>query len=102
MKKAEKHMLHMQELLLEIPEGKVTTYKALAHAMGMKGYRFVGQLLNKNPHPNTYPCYKVVASDGSLGGFAYGDESKIHRLKGDGIEVKNRMIVDFESKLYEF
>lgn len=92
----------MNELLLQIPKGKVTTYKALAHAMGIKGYRFVGRLLNTNPHPDEIPCYKVVATDGTLGGFAYGDQDKIERLKKDGIEVKEREIVGFEEALYRY
>lgn len=92
----------MQELLLRIPKGKVTTYKALAHAMDTKGYRFVGQLLNKNPKPDKYPCYKVVATDGSLGGFALGCEDKIMRLKEDGIEILDERIVDFEKRLYTY
>lgn len=92
----------LHKLLKKIPAGKVTTYKEIAHAMGTKGYRFVGQLLNKNPHPNEFPCYKVVQSDGKLGGFALGDKNKIQRLKNDGIEVKNGKIVDFKEKLYQF
>ncbi len=92
----------MQQLLLQIPEGKVTTYKALAEAMGTKGYRYVGQLLNQNPGPNEFPCYKVVNSNGKLGGFAYGCDDKIQRLKKDGIEVKDGKIVDFKSINYTF
>ena len=92
----------LHKLLKKIPAGKVTTYKEIAHAMGTKGYRFVGQLLNKNPHPNEFPCYKVVQSDGKLGGFALGDATKIERLKKDGIEVRDGKVVDFKLKLYRF
>lgn len=90
----------LQQLLLQIPKGKVTTYKSIAHAMGTKGYRYVGQLLNKNPKPDKYPCYKVVQSDGRLGGFALGCKDKIRRLKMDGIEVKNDKIIGFKNKHY--
>lgn len=92
----------LHKLLKKIPAGKVTTYKEIAHAMGTKGYRFVGQLLNKNPHPNVFPCYKVVQSNGKLGGFALGDKNKIQRLKKDGIEVMDGKVVDFKEKLYQF
>lgn len=92
----------LEELLLKIPKGKVTTYKEIAHAMKTKGYRFVGQLLNKNPHPNTYPCYKVVQSNGQLGGFALGNKDKIRRLKEDGVEVRDGKIVNFVQKLHKF
>ena len=92
----------LQQLLLKIPKGKVTTYKAVAHAMGMKGYRYVGQLLNKNPKPDKYPCYKVIQSDGRLGGFAMGSKNKIQRLKADGIEVKNGKVVNFTHVFYQY
>lgn len=92
----------LQKLLLQIPHGKVTTYREIAHAMGTRGYRFVGQLLNKNPHPDKHPCYKVVHSDGKLGGFALGQAEKICRLKADGISVKKGRIVDFVQKLHGF
>lgn len=95
-------MTHLHQLLKKIPKGKVTTYKEIAHAMGTKGYRFVGQLLNKNPHPDEFPCYKVVQSDGKLGGFALGNENKVARLKKDGIEVREGRIVHFKQHLYQF
>ncbi len=96
------HLKKLQQLLLKVPNGKVTTYKAIADAMGTRGYRYVGQLLNKNPEPNKYPCYKVVQSDGKLGGFALGSESKIKRLKIDGVEVKSDKVIHFDQILFQF
>ncbi len=93
---------NLQRLLLKIPHGKVSTYREIAHAMGMCAYRFVGQLLHKNPHPDKFPCYKVVQSDGKLGGFALGDAEKIRRLKADGVSVKNGKVVDFTHKFHRF
>jgi len=92
----------LQLLLSQIPYGKITTYREIAHAMGTKGYRSIGQLLNKNPEPDQYPCYKVVQSDGKLGGFAKGIDDKIRRLEADGIEIKNGKIIDFKEKIYKF
>ena len=92
----------LQRLLLKIPKGKVTTYKAIAHVMGTKGYRYIGQLLHGNPEPDKYPCYKVVQSDGRLGGFAKGSADKIRRLKVDGIEVNNGKVVNFKQIFYKF
>ncbi len=94
------HLRKLQSLLLKIPKGKVTTYKVIAHAMGTKGYRYIGQLLNKNPEPDRYPCFKVVNSDGRLGGFAMGSKDKIRRLKKDGIVISDGKIVNFEKILY--
>lgn len=96
------HQKQLQKLLLEIPPGQVTTYKALAQALGLKSYRRVGQLLNQNFEPDLYPCYKVVKSNGALGGFAYGISDKIRRLKKDGIRVKNGKIENFEQIFCSF
>lgn len=92
----------LQQLLLKIPKGRVTTYKEIARAMEIKGYRYTGQLLNKNPEPDRYPCYKVVRSDGSLGGFSKGLNNKIKRLAADGIRVKKGKLIGFHQKLYQF
>jgi len=96
------HLHQLQQILLKIPKGKVSTYKEVAHAMGTKGYRYVGQLLNKNPDPDKYPCYRVVMSNGDLGGFGLGCKDKIRRLKEDGIVIKNMKVVDFKSSFFKF
>lgn len=96
------YQYNLQRLLLQIPKGKITTYLEIAHAMNLRAYRFVGQLLKNNPHPDKYPCYKVVQSDGKLGGFALGQAEKIRRLKADGITVKKGKVLDFTQRLYRF
>jgi methylated-DNA-[protein]-cysteine S-methyltransferase len=92
----------LQQLLLQIPQGKTTTYKEISRAMGTKGYRAIGQLLHKNPEPDQFPCFKVVRSDGALGGFAMGQKDKIRRLRADGIEVSDGKVIDFDRILYRF
>ncbi len=92
----------VQQLLIQIPYGKVTTYKDLAQAMGTRGYRAVGQWLNRNPDPQRFPCCKVVKSDGSLGGYALGPKEKALRLAAEGIMVEGGKIVDFEERRYRF
>lgn len=89
-------------LVLELPYGKVTTYKIIAEALGCKAYRAVGNALNKNENPDRVKCCKVVKADGSLGGFASGSDDKIKRLKEEGIGVVDGKIKDFETKLYKF
>ncbi len=89
-------------LVLKIPYGKVTTYKAIAEALGTKAYRAVGNALNKNKNLDTIKCCKAVKADGTLGGFASGSGDKIRRLKEEGIKVVNGKIKDFELKLYKF
>lgn len=90
------------ELTKKIPEGKVTTYKEIANALGTKAYQAVGSALNKNPFAPVVPCHRVVNDSGKIGGFASGINNKIKILAKEGIEVKDNKIVGFEEKLFRF
>lgn len=57
------------EAVAKIPRGRVSTYGAIASAIGSGSARAVGQALRKNPFAPEVPCHRVVRSDGSLGGF---------------------------------
>ena len=86
MKKLESYKLtKFQRKVLEaastIPKGKVLTYKQLAEGIGHpRAYRAVGTALKKNPLPIIIPCHRVVRSDGTAGGYAYGGTEKKKRL----------------------
>ncbi|RLI98605.1 MAG: hypothetical protein DRO99_00330 [Candidatus Aenigmatarchaeota archaeon] len=97
-----------------IPEGRVTTYKAIADRLGTRCYRAVGQALKRNPCPArgvdaggnrnlrlrafakgeyniranvvpfTTPCHRVVMSDGRIGGYQGSG--------APGIERKERLL----------
>jgi O-6-methylguanine DNA methyltransferase len=71
--------------LMTVPAGKVTTYKALGDAVGSNSYRAVGQALRTNPVPFLVPCHRVVKSDRTVGGYAFGPELKEHILKKEGV-----------------
>lgn len=76
--------------LKRIPEGKVTTYGALARYVGVPyGARAVGRALNCNPYAPHVPCHRVVGSTGMLVGYAFGLEKKIHLLSSEGVIVCN-------------
>src|SRR3989344_5618681 len=87
-------------LCRRIPRGKVTTYKEIALALGTKAYRRVGQALKRNPDAPHAPCHRVVASDGSLGGYCGKMNSwkKIALLRKEGVEVGEGKIEEFEKK----
>jgi O-6-methylguanine DNA methyltransferase len=56
-----------------IPVGMVWTYGQVARAIGKpKASRAVGQALGRNPMPIVIPCHRVIAGDGSLGGYSGG------------------------------
>ena len=80
------------ELLKKVPHGKVVTYKEIARKIGSFGYRAVGNAMNKNSDLKNIHCYKVVRSDGKVGGYAKGTKKKILLLKKDGIIIVNGRI----------
>lgn len=84
-----------------IPQGKVSTYKLLAKAIGKpRAVRAVGNALNKNRDPRI-PCHRVVRSDGAVGGFRDGTATKIKLLRKEGVEAaKGRALLS--KHLYEF
>src|SRR5262245_13751661 len=104
---AETFTERVYELTRRVPEGKVTTYKDIAHALGSGAYRGVGQALRCNPDAPHTPCHRVVASDGTIGGF-FGDTAgepiarKIALLKREGVHVEGKRVVDFERKRHKF
>ena len=89
-------------LLRRVPRGKITTYKALANAMGTKAYRAVGTAMNKNPYAPEVPCHRVVNSNGNVGQFASGTRKKIEMLRREGIPIKDNRIENMEMFLYKF
>ncbi|MFQ5801523.1 MAG: methylated-DNA--[protein]-cysteine S-methyltransferase [Candidatus Methylomirabilales bacterium] len=69
-----------------IPHGATQVYQEVAKMIGMpRAARAVGQAVGANPIPLLIPCHRVVASDGSLGGFAWGLTWKRHLLQVEGI-----------------
>jgi methylated-DNA-[protein]-cysteine S-methyltransferase len=79
-------------LTARIPAGKVTTYADIAHALKTKGYRAVGNALNRNPYAPAVPCHRVIGSDGSLTGFAQGVDKKRRILQQEGIRFRGEKV----------
>ena len=55
--------------LLNIPAGTTISYGELARRIGCRSAQAVGQALRRNPFAPDVPCPRVVAADGSLGGY---------------------------------
>ncbi|MFC2143520.1 MGMT family protein [Candidatus Aenigmatarchaeota archaeon] len=93
------------KLLAKIPKGKITTYKELALTT-KSSPRAIGQVMRNNKDGVKYPCYKVICSDGSLGGYGgktHGKniKNKIRKLESDGIVIKNSKI-NLKKYLHKF
>lgn len=83
-------------MLRRIPTGKVTTYGDIAAAVGHPGAsRAVGRILNRNPNPVIVPCHRVVRSDGTVGGYAFGKSRKMKLLAGEGLRFTGEYLNDF-------
>lgn len=74
----------------KIPHGQTLTYSDIAKQLGKpKAARAVGQALGHNPIPIVIPCHRVIASNGSLGGYSAGSglESKARLLALEGASL---------------
>ncbi|MGW7020540.1 methylated-DNA--[protein]-cysteine S-methyltransferase [Streptomyces decoyicus] len=69
-----------------VPYGSVVGYQDLADRVGEPGAaRAVGAAMGSNPLPVIVPCHRVVASDGGIGGFGGGLETKRLLLALEGV-----------------
>lgn len=68
----------------KIPKGKVATYGQIAKLSGNpKAARAVGLFMKQNPDRKFVPCHRVVASNGELTGYNFGE----------GIKTKKEILV---------
>jgi deoxyribonuclease V len=89
------------DLVRQIPDGMISTYGSVAKALGdIKASRAVGRMMNQNPDADEMPCFKIVQSDGTIGGFGLGIDDKIRRLNQDNILVKDNKIINFEKVFF--
>ena len=72
--------------LCRIPFGKTISYgQQASNIKKPKAFRAVGSANGKNPIPIIVPCHRVVASDGSLGGYSLGLKMKKQLLALEGV-----------------
>jgi methylated-DNA-[protein]-cysteine S-methyltransferase len=67
--------------LQAIPYGRTESYAEVARASGNpKAVRAAGSACSHNPVPVVVPCHRVVRSDGSIGQYLAGTETKVWLL----------------------
>ena len=71
--------------LLDVLAGETITYGELARRIGCGSAQAVGQALKRNPFAPDVPCHRVVAADGSLGGY-------MGKRDGEQLERKRRLL----------
>jgi methylated-DNA-[protein]-cysteine S-methyltransferase len=68
--------------------GTTVSYGELAAVVGHPGAaRAVGSVMARNPVPIILPCHRVLASDGTLGGYGGGLGMKRSLLRIEGVEI---------------
>lgn len=80
--------LAVYDELLAIPYGETRSYADVARTVGRpKAVRATGAANGANPIPLIVPCHRVIASDGTLGGY------------GGGLPLKRRLLAMEQSQV---
>ena len=79
-----------------IPRGETRSYGDIARAIGRPGAaRAVGGAVGRNPIGFIIPCHRVIAGDGTLGGYGggwWGDRDRMLDLKTDLLRLEGRSV----------
>ena len=92
------------EIVRLIPEGKVTSYGAIAKALGAaRSARMVGWAMNASHNLEDVPAHRVVNRKGLLTGKHHFDGTNLMQqlLENEGIKVIDNQIIDFEKHFWE-
>ncbi len=93
------------EIVARIPEGRVTTYGAIARNLGTGGsVRMVGWALNKTLDSGygDLPCHRVVNRKGELTGkIWFGGDTMEQMLRAEGVRFDESGYVDMENHYWE-
>lgn len=92
------------EVARQIPEGRVTSYGAIAKYLGMaRSARMVGWAMNGAGNEEGVPAHRVVNKIGLLTGKHHFDGTNLMQqlLENEGIEVVDNQIIDFESHFWD-
>ena len=88
----------------QIPYGKVTSYGAIAKALGTaRSVRMVGWAMNACHDMEDVPAHRVVNRKGLLTGKHHFDGSNLMQqlLESEGIVVVDNQIIDFEKHFWQ-
>ncbi len=91
-------------IVRQIPEGKVTSYGAIAKALGAaRSARMVGWAMNACHNLDDVPAHRVVNRNGLLTGKHHFDGTNLMQqlLENEGVTVVNNQIIDLEKYFWE-
>jgi methylated-DNA-protein-cysteine methyltransferase-like protein len=87
----------------QIPAGRVTSYGAIARAIGAgKSARMVGYAMNASHNLPDIPAHRVVNRNGLLTGKHHFQGTSLMQqlLENEGIQVKDNQILDFDKHFW--
>ena len=90
-------------IVRQIPHGRVTTYGAIAKALGTaRSARMVGWAKNASHGLEDVPAHRVVNRVGMLSGKHHFEGTNLMQqlLENEGIQVVNNQIVDFQKHFW--
>ena len=91
------------QVVREIPAGRVTSYGAIAHYLGLKsGARMVGYAMNAAHALPDVPAHRVVNRQGILTGKHHFSSpiTMQNLLEAEGVVIQNDQVMDFESRFW--
>lgn len=92
------------EIARQIPFGRVTSYGAIAKALGTaRSARMVGWAMNASHNLEDVPAHRVVNRKGLLTGKHHFEGTNLMQqlLESEGIKVVDNQIIDFEKHFWE-
>lgn len=92
------------QVVMLIPEGRVTSYGAIANYLGIKsGARMVGYAMNASHTLPEIPAHRVVNREGVLTGkHHFSSPSRMQELlELEGIRVEKDKILDFQKYFWD-
>jgi|UniRef100_UPI0040473380 methylated-DNA-protein-cysteine methyltransferase related protein len=101
--KKENYFDWVYQVVREIPVGRVCSYGAIAHYLGLKsGARMVGYAMNAAHALADVPAHRVVNRQGLLTGKHHfpTPTTMQSRLEAEGVLVENDRVVDFENRFW--
>ena len=92
------------EVCRKIPEGRVTSYGAIAKYLGAaRSARMVGWAMNSSKNLEDVPAHRVVNRHGLLTGKSHfgGSDAMQQMLEAEGVKVKNLQVQNFDSYYWD-
>ncbi|PTX44541.1 methylated-DNA-protein-cysteine methyltransferase-like protein [Christiangramia gaetbulicola] len=92
------------EVCRKIPEGRVTSYGAIAKYLGAaRSARMVGWAMNSSHNLEDVPAHRVVNRKGILTGKHHfgGSNAMQQLLEAEGVKVQDLQIIDFQKYFWD-